>query len=85
MKARVNENILFNERQRAIVVTIKQMLVAIRKSENFGEDRLMRVLQEWVELDKTTYADEDTLFLIDDVISKILGKDILKVIGKEKL
>lgn len=75
---------LEQERLKAIISTVKQMLIAIRNSENFGEQRLIRILKEWVEINSIASKDKDEMLIIDDIISKVLGTEILENIGREE-
>ena len=83
---------LMEERARKIDHTrriVKQFLYALMKSEGFGEQRLMRVLQEWAE----TYEfvndhrnDENSeMLMIDRILDSVLPKTVMSSIGYEKL
>lgn len=68
---------------------VKQFLYALMKSEGFGEQRLVRVLQVWSE----TYEfvndhrnDENTeMLMIDRILDKVLPKTVMSAVGYEKL
>jgi hypothetical protein len=80
------------ERARRIDETrrlLKQFLYALYKSEGFGEQRLIRVLDEWAdvyEFVKNPKNDENTeMLMIDRVLDTVLPKTVMSPIGYEKL
>lgn len=80
------------ERARRIDETrrlLKQFLYALHKSEGFGEQRLIRVVDEWAdvyEFVKNPKNDENTeMLMIDRVLDTVLPKTVMSPIGYEKL
>ena len=62
---------------------LKLFLLALIRSEGFGEKRLMRVLYEFCELMEETNYNSDEMMIVDSVVEKVLGKDVMKCIGYE--
>ena len=68
---------------------LKQLLYALHVSEGFGEQRLIRVLAEWVEVQNFVKDpknnENDEMLMIDRVLNTVLPETILSYIGYEKL
>lgn len=83
---------LMEERARRIDETrrlLKQFLYALHVSEGFGEQRLIRVLDEWAdvyEIVKDPKNDENTeMLMIDRILDKVLPKTVMSAVEYEKL
>lgn len=83
---------LMEERARDIDKTrrlLKQFLYALHASEGFGEQRLVRVLDEWAsvyEYVNDPKNDGNTeMLMLDRVLDKLLPKTVMTSIGYEKL
>lgn len=68
---------------------LKQLLYALHVSEGFGEQRLIRVLAEWVEVQNFVKDpknnENDEMLMIDRVLNTALPETILSYVGYEKL
>ena len=74
------------ERQKLIDLTannFKIFLYALHRSEGFGENRLLRVIEECLEVAKLTNYNNEDMLVIDRVLGKVLGEEEIKSIGLE--
>ncbi len=82
---------LMEERARRIDETrrlLKQFLYALHVSEGFGEQRLIRVLDEWAEVYEFVKDhrnnENDEMLMIDRVLDRVLPKTVMTSVGYEK-
>ena len=76
------------QRQKMIDLTannFKIFLYALHRSEGFGENRLLRVIEECLEVANMTHYNNDDMLIIDRVLEQVLGKDEVTAIGREPL
>lgn len=68
---------------------LKQFLYALHVSEDYGENRLLRVLVTWSEVYKKVKDpkndENDEMLMIDRVLDKVIGPRYVKCIGRENL
>lgn len=67
------------------VNNLKIFLLALMRSEGFGERRLIRVLYEFCELANESKYDNDEMLMIDSIIEKVIGKQMMENIGYEEM
>lgn len=80
------------ERARRIDETrrlLKQFLYALHVSEGFGEQRLVRVLNEWADVYEFVKDpknnENDEMLMIDRVLDTKLSRTVMTSVGYEKL
>ena len=83
---------LMEERARRIDETrrlLKQFLYALHVSEGFGEQRLIRVLDEWANVYNVVKDpknnENDEMLMIDRVLDTKIPRTVMTSIGYEKL
>ena len=83
MKANYKKREKINERKDLITNTIKIFLLALRHSEGFGKNKLLRVLYEYTQLQNEANFNNDEMLIVDRELEKVLGKEVIDSIGRE--
>lgn len=68
---------------------LKQLLYALHRSEGYGEQRLVRVLDEWADVYKIVNDPKndsnDEMLMIDRVLDNVIPETVMSAVGYEKL